>query len=268
MKIKIALMIGFSFVASLINGDIYLGESCFTLRSDVYAQNTKYSFKKYTDRQEGVIKKEQLVAGERLLLISAAIENNEPLPAENILSYNLKFYLQDTARVNIEVWEFEKSYKMTPFLKSYPAGLATFSWPSEILQYYKITLKDLFPLAKTSDAVRPTYLPIAFYYANPELRGQYYSFSFVPLKSITTLEYKFYKAQSINPIHSGKLRAIKKDQKIFIQWNGRNQNNQMADSGLFTLMITATYTPKPGTRPMPPVTTQYQFSHYLELLKR
>jgi len=268
MRIKIALMIGFSIVASLINGDIYLGESYFILRSDLYAQGTKYSFKEYADRKEGIIKKEQLVAGERLLLISAAIENSEPLPVGNISSYNLKFYLQDTARVNIEVWEFEKSYKMAPFLKSCPAGLTTFSWSSEIPQYYKIALKDLFPLAKTLDAARPTYLPIALYYAKPELRGQYYSFGFVPLKSITALEYKFYKAQSINPIHSGKFRNIKKDQKFFLRWNGRNQNNQMADSGLYTLMIIATYTPKPGTPTKPPVTTQYQFYHYLELLQR
>ncbi|NIP27579.1 MAG: hypothetical protein GWO38_28155 [Phycisphaerae bacterium] len=34
--------------------------------SELYAQNPKYPYKKYPNRKEGLIKKKQLVAGERL----------------------------------------------------------------------------------------------------------------------------------------------------------------------------------------------------------
>jgi len=111
-------------------------------------------------------------------------------------------------------------------------------------------------------------LPIAFYYTNPELKGQYYSFGFIPLKSVDTLDYKFYKFPSTSLIHSGKLRDVKKDQRIFIQWNGKDQNNRLIDSGLYTLVITSTYKPRPGARISPPVTTKYQFYHHLELLEK
>jgi hypothetical protein len=64
------------------------------------------------------------------------------------------------------------------------------------------------------------------------------------------------------------LRDIRKEQKIFISWNGRDQDNRLAESDLYTLVITTKYTPKPGTRPKPPVTTQYQFYHDVDLLEK
>jgi hypothetical protein len=269
MKIKSAPVGAFGFAASLINLiAFFVAIGWPTSPSALYAQNTRYPFKEYADRKEGIIKKATLVAGEKLLLISAVIENREPLPAGNISSYHLKFYLKNTGRVSIEIWEYDKSYKMEPFLRSYPAGLTKFQWPAEIPQYFDIALKDLFPLAKTLDSGPTTYLPIVFYYNNPELKGQYYSFGFIPLKSIDTLEYKFYKFQSTALVHSGKLRDLKKDQKLFIQWNGKGQNNRPFDSGLYTLVITSTYKPRPGVRPAPPVTTKYQFYHDLSLLER
>jgi len=264
MKIKIDLLGGFCVAVIVI---FFLGAP-FLPRNELYAQDRKYPFKDYGDRKEGINRKEQLVAGERLLIISAVVENREPSPVANASVYNLKFYLKDTSQVSIDVWEYDKSYEMEPWVRSYPSGLAKFSWPSEIPRYFKIALKDLYPLAKTLDSGRPIYLPIALYDTNPEQRGQFYSFGFIPLKSITELEYKIYKLQSPNPLHSGKLRDIRKEQKIFISWNGKDQNNRLAESDLYTLVITAKYTPKPGTRPKPPVTTQYQFYHDIDLLEK
>ncbi len=271
MEIKPAPFSSFCFVASLINLIAFFSAFDWPVSpSALYAQNKKYLFKEYTDpnRMEGIVLKPQLVAGEKLLLISATIENSEPPSAGNISSYNLKFYVKDTVRVSIEVWEYDKSYEMAPFLKSYPAGLAKYSWPPEIPLYFKIALKDLFPLAKTVDSGLPTYLPITLYYTNAELRGQFHSFGFTPLKSITILEYAFYPLSSTTPVHSGRKKDIRKDQKIFIQWNGKDSNNKMTDSGLYTLVITASYAPKPGTSPRPPITTQYRFYHQRDLLEK
>jgi len=128
MKITLARVGASGFAACVIKLLAFFAALAWsTSPSALYAQNTRYPFKEYADRKEGIIKKETLVAGEKLLLISAVIENREPLPAGNTSSCNLKFYLKNTARVSIEIWEYDKSYKMVPFLKSYPAGLTKFS---------------------------------------------------------------------------------------------------------------------------------------------
>jgi len=269
MRIKLGPLGSFCFAVCLINAGAFLAETDWPASpSRLYAQNKKYPFKEYANpnRMEG-IQREQLVAGERLLIISATIESSESLPAGNISSYNLKFYVKDRAQVSIDVWEYDKSYEMAPFLKAYPAGLAKYSWPPEIPLYFKIALKDLCPIAKTVDERLPIYLPIALYYTNAELRGQFYNFGFIPLKSITTLEYAFYSLSSTHPVHSGRMKDIRKDQKIFIQWNGTDLSNRMMDSGLFELVITATYIPKPGTKQRAPITTKYRFYHQRDLLE-
>ena len=267
MKIKAAFAQRICFAMTLINCSIdFSGLFSTCSQNHLYAQGNQYPYKEYADRREGIIRREQLVAGEKLLLISATIESSEPPPAAGISSYNLKFYVQDTARVSVEVWEYDKSYKMEPFLRSYPTGLAKFSWSSEIPLHYKIALKDLYPLAKTLDMGQPTYLPVALYYNRPEQHGQLYSFGLAPLKSIASLEFGFYSSQASNPAHSGSMRDLQKGQKILIQWNGKNLSNQMMDDGFYTLVITATYAPRPGTHPRPPITTQYRFYHQRELL--
>jgi len=269
MRIKLGPLGSFCFAACLINAGAFFTETYWLASPrELYAQDKKYPFKDYGDREEGIKRKEQLVAGERLLIISAVVENREPLTAENASTYNLKFYLRDTSQVSIDVWEYDKSYEMKPRVRSYASGLATFSWPSEIPRYFNIAPKDLYPLVKTLNSSRPIYLPISLYITNPERRGQFYSFGFIPLKPITELEYKIYRLQSPTPLHSGKLRDIRKEQKIFISWNGRDQNNRVVESDLYTLVITSNYRPKPGAPPRPPVTTQYQFYHDIDLLER
>lgn len=271
MKIKLIPPGVFCFSASLfVLITLFTGANWPGSPYTLYAQDKKYLFKEYTDpdRMEGIVRREQLVSGEKLLLIAATIESSVPEQANNIHSYNLKFYVNDAARVSIEVWEYEKSYKMEPLQKFYPAGLAKFSWPTEIPLYYKIALRDLFPVAKTSNTSQTIYMPIALYYTNPERRGQFYSFALTPLKNIDSLQYAFYKLQSSQPLHSGRPKNIKKDQKIFIQWNGKDQDNKMAGSGLYALVIMTNYKPKPGTNPKPPITTQYQFYHNLDLLEQ
>jgi len=271
MRIKLGSLGSFCFAVCLINARVFFAETDWpALPSALYAQDKKFPLKEYADpnRMEGIARKEQLVAGERLLIISATIENSDSLPAGRISFYNLKFHVKDSAKVSIEVWEYDQSYKMAPFLKSYPAGLAKYSWPPEIPLYFKIALKDLLPLAKTMEAVPPTYLPIALYYTDAEWRGQFYSFGFTPLKSVTTLEYTFCRLPSNDPIHSGRMKDIRRGQKIFIQWNGKDSSNKTAVSGLYKLVIAATYTPKPGTRARPPITTEYRFHHQADLMEK
>jgi hypothetical protein len=270
-KMKMGLLSNFCFAVCLTNFSAFFAEADWPASPNaLYAQDNKFPLKEYANpnRMEGIAPKEQLVAGERLLIISATIENSESLPDGRISSYNLKFYINDSAKVSIEVWEYDKFYKMAPFLKSYPAGLSKYSWPPEIPLYYKIALKDLLPLAKTMEAVPPTYLPIALYYTDAERRGQFYSFGFTPLKGITTLEYTFCRLPSNDPIHSGRMKDIRRGQKIFIQWNGKDSSNKMADSGLCKLVIAATYTPRPGTHARPPITTEYRFYHQADLMEK
>ena len=112
----------------------------------LYAQNTKYPYKRYEDRKEGITKPRKLVAGdEKLELISALIENDESEPQEESQWYKLGFYLPNTARVKIVVNQIEKSYKMEPSKRDYSSGTYRFSWPSEIAKYYNIALHELLP---------------------------------------------------------------------------------------------------------------------------
>ncbi|MGH7455276.1 MAG: hypothetical protein ACRENG_28235, partial [bacterium] len=121
MKIKPAPVGAFGFAASLINLIVFFAAFDWpTSPRELYAQDTRYLFKEYADRKEGIVRKEQLVAGEKLFIISLAVENREPLSSANASAYNLKFYLKDTSRVSIEIWEYDKFYKMEPLVRSYP----------------------------------------------------------------------------------------------------------------------------------------------------
>lgn len=134
----------------------------------IIVQEPKYKYKNYGDRREGIVPRTQLVTGEKLDLIAAKIENLEKVPTGSIPSqYRLGFYLAESARLKIEVREFEHSYKMQPTLKIYPPGCDAFKWPSKIPLHYGIDLDRLFPLSEIRGSGGSTIVPIVLFYERP-----------------------------------------------------------------------------------------------------
>jgi hypothetical protein len=242
----------------------------FASRKDSFAQATKYSYRQYEDRKEGIVKSKEPVAGEKLVLISAAIENNETIPKDNISLYNLGFWLQDTSRVLVVARELEKSYQMEPLRRDYPAGSNQFSWPSEIPLYYKITIKDLLPLAKVIGSGAPQIqqiVPLVLYYKEPQSTEVSYSFSLIGYRTIRELKYEIYRSDSLRLVYSGQSNNLRADKPFQIRWHGKDQTNKTAKNGLYTLVVEARFSAPPGETPPPPVFVNCQFYHYSELLK-
>jgi len=241
--------------------------------SPLYAQPSKYRYTRYQDRKEGLVKAKQLVAGEKLVLLSAAIENNEPMPTTSFAQYHFAFCLQDTSTVKIVVREFEKvyrqeemEYRLEPLQNKYPAGTNQFSWPAEIPLYYKLTVNDLIPLATAPGSEFDTIVPLLLFYAAPMNSEISYRFCFFPLQTISVLDYKIYRAKPLELVYSAKLRELRGEEKAYLRWPGKNQNNQPVNSGLYNLVVEATFRPLPGANAKK-LTTTYQFYHDAEIMR-
>ena len=226
----------------------------------LYAQ---YTSQKRGDRKEGIIKKRQLVAGERLTLVGAAIDLIEPLPANKIPDeFNLGVYLQESTKVKIEVREFKEYYKMQPLKMTYNSGKTTFSWPAKIPHHYNINLGDLYPLAKIRQAGKTKILPIALFYDKPRSTEVNYKFCFSPQKSIARLEYKIYQTQTGRLIFSGEMTDLLRDRIFCIRWNGKNSSNRSIKNGLYTLVVKATFVRAPGRATAKTVAVDTEFYHF------
>jgi hypothetical protein len=273
---RIARTLQLAAAVSLFGGEVEFSNTngCFDWGSLLYAQTPQYPYKRYENRKEGLVRSKQFVAGEKLVLLSAAIENNEAMPKTSFDKYRLVFCLPETSQVKILVREFEKVYKdvkmeyrMEPLQNEYPAGTNQFSWPAEIPLYYKLTIDDLVPLATAPGSEFDTIVPLLLFYAAPMNSAVSYRFCFFPLQTINVLEYKIYRANPLALIYSDKLRDLPGEQKIHLRWPGKDQNNKPAGSGLYNLVIEATFRALPGTNAKK-LTTTYQFYHDIEIIKR
>lgn len=246
--------------------------TCFLINSNniLFSQDEKYPFKKYSDRWEGIVEDRQLVAGEKLVLISAKLETNENIPITAEDAYNLKFCLEKSDHLKIEVWGYEKydkPYKMVPLRTKYLHGLNTFSWPSKISKFYNFSLNDLSALAQiiTTDNI-PVYVPLVLYCKDKNIEIENYNFCFIPFNSIEILEYKICEKSSGITLYYGKLSNLIKENKFSIKWNGRNTRNELVQNGYYILIIQAAYKARPGKKQKPEVTTIYEFYHNIEIL--
>lgn len=263
-KAKFAILSFFFLNLPIFHFDSSIIKSS-TLINSLYAQ--PYPYKKFENRKEGLIKKKTLVAGEKLVLISTSIENQEIIP-NNVTSYNLGFYLNDSAKIKIEVREFEHYYKMEPLQNNYGPGIQTFSWPSEIPGYYKINLIDLFPLAKISGSGIFKIVPIVLYYEQPSSADLFYRFGFIPNNTIKQLEYNIYRLKQKEPIFTCILKELIKDKIFYIRWNGKNNQNNPVPTDPLILNIKATFKSTPGREIRREVTLNYHFYHFVDLLKQ
>ncbi len=235
--------------------------------ASLQAQEDKYSYKVYNDRKEGIVPAKTLVAGERLVLVSAGIESSESLSSGEPLEYKLAFYLhQGARRMSLTVRELKKRYKMEPLRREYPAGLNSFSWPAEIPRFYQISLQDLAPLAEISDSSGKKIVPVAIFSAAPKHAELNYRFCFIPLQAISILEYKIYPFGSLAPIYAATLRGINAEEEAPLRWHGKDRNNRMAGDGWYHIAVEATFKPLPGENARR-VNLRHTFYHAAEILK-
>ncbi len=231
-----------------------------------FVQNLKYPYQNYGDRREGIVPKRRLVAGERLDLIAAQIENLERVPTGLTPNrYKLGFYLIDSTRLKIEVREFEHSYKMQPTREIYPPGLNVFAWPSEIPMYYGIVLANLLPISVDRKPEGNTIVPIILYYNRPYNSEMRYIFSFEAYKPISVLEYKIVDTHE-RLIFTKRLQDLR--EIIHLHWNGRDLNNVPVASGVLRLNVRACFRPPPGASVSPCITLNYKFYHVPDLLRQ
>lgn len=260
-----AVACGLCLTASLLLGGHYFSDvfTLFDAGNNLYAQDNRYLYKSYGDRKEGIVRSQQLVKGERLILVAAVIDDQDAeLPRDNA-PYHLGFYLKDSAKVNIEIWEFEKLYKMEPSQNAWNEGPQQFAWPSEIPRYYNISINDLFPLAKVAGSHSQKIVPVVLYYDQPQGAEVRYDFRFVALDEIDTLKFKVYDLQTAapQPVYQGTLSDQRAHARINVRWPGKDQNNRAVKNGWYCLFLEAKF------KARPPVTSKYQFYHHAGLLQ-
>lgn len=232
----------------------------------VHAQEPKYPYKAYEDRKEGIVKERQLVAGEKLVLVSAAIANDKPAPESAAQTFNMGFYLPHETRLKVVLREYSKAYKLELLQQAYPAGVFRYSWPAEIPQFYQIGLGDLHPLVKVSEPGSQKIVPPVLFIDQPDRGEVHYSFCFIPYHDLGTAEFNIYPAEALEPIYSGSIKELDAEKEFYIDWPGTNKKGETAKSGLYSLVVTATFSPRPGT-PATTVTSKYQFYHTPDFFK-
>ena len=241
----------------------------FIIISNTIPVNTlhaqKYPYKEFKNRNEGIVKDIELIAGERLDLLSSTVENIEKRPGTNPQLYNLAFYLAESVSVDIDVKEIKKSYLMRPTQRQYSDGLNIFSWPAKIPSYYHINLDKLFPIAEIYDSEINTVVPLILYYKKPINKILLYKFCFRAQSPIEKLVYKIFKLSSHLLIYEKKLGNL--DDFFFINWNGKNKENITQDNDWYYLSIRAEFESFPGSTYKPTVTLNYKFFHFKNIIQ-
>jgi hypothetical protein len=232
----------------------------------VHAQEPKYPYKAYEDRKEGIVNERQLVAGEKLVLVSAAIANDKPAPKSEARVFSMGFYLPSETKLRVVLREYSKAYKLELLQQDYPAGVFRYSWPAEIPQFYQIGLGDLHPLVKVSEPGSQKIVPPVLFFDQLDGKEVHYSFGFIPYHNIGVAEFNIYPAETLEPIYSGSIEHVDAEKEFYIDWPGTNKKGETAKGGLYTLVVTATFNPRPGT-PATTVTSKYQFYHTPDFFK-
>ena len=238
----------------------------FDINNTILAQND-FSYKDRGNRFEGIVEYFELVAGEKMVLISSIIENNEIKSEKLPEKYNLGFYISEDASLNIEVKEIEKLYRMIPKQKNYKAGFITFPWPSQIPHHYQISLKQLCPLAKIYQPGMTTVVPIVLFEQTPQIDHLTYNFAFIPLRTIETLNYKIKRLKTDRSVFEKRIRDLPMDEVFHVTWDGRDNRNIPQSSDWYYIYIEAEFEPLFGSNDKPKkVFLNYKFYHYSELL--
>jgi len=234
----------------------------FGIVQALYAQDGPYAYAAFNDRKEGILKKRELVAGEKLVLVAAAIANNEAPPPTGNSPYRLGFYLPGPAKVKVQIWEFGKQYKMEPLKKQWQSGPNQFAWSPEIPRYFNIAVKDLLPMARMTESPEQEIVPVVLYYRRPEGAVVSYQFYVVALDEIVALTYKIYNLQAEPPVlvYIAVLQNLPAHQHLKVPWHGKDQNHRATASGKYGLFLEARF--KRGT-----VAAEYTFYHHARLLQ-
>jgi hypothetical protein len=234
--------------------------------NELFAQEPRYSYRVYQDRKEGIVPQRTLVAGEKLVLVSAELESNEAARAQNTPQYKLAFYLRNgTKKISLVVREPKKRYKMEPLRREYPAGFNSFAWSSEIPRFYDITIHDLAPLAESADLTGEFIVPVVLFSTSVKPATLQYRFGIVPLQTISVLEYKIYPPNSLQAIYAAKLRDLHADEEACLRWHGKDQNNMVVKDGRYQLTVEATFKALPGESAKQTY-VKYVFYHHAEAL--
>lgn len=232
------------------------------------AQDERFQYQRYENRKEGIVNRKELIAGEKLVLISASIENNEKLDNNREPEkLNLDFCINDSVKIKIQVREFEHNYLMVPLNENYGKGKHTFQWPAEIANFYKITHQEMLPLGMVKSNHSKKIVPMMIYNSKPKNLTVVYKFSFYPHQTIFQLKYYIYGSNINQPIFSDERKNLIKDEIFDLRWNGRDTYDQPAPNGQYNLFVEATFQPAFGSVNYRKIPLTFQFDHFANFLK-
>ena len=230
-----------------------------------FGQETPYPYQDYGDRKEGILPySAKLVAGEKIELITAAIESVESPSAAISDRCSLGFYSHSNSEIEIKVREIDAHYLMEPRQRWFDSGLQTYSWPATIVDYCQIKLLDLLPLGELLTPGKKQIVPIFIYRGKPLAEEVNYRFGFSALKSVRELTYEIFRGEELESLNHGQLHNLRANEIFYVLWNGRNSKDEPLASGLYTLSIQVRFQSLPGQLPNV-VTLNLEFYHFREL---
>ncbi len=227
------------------------------IQAQLFSQD-EYYIHQYEDRLEGIIKETKLVSGEQLTLLSAVIENKETLASPFPPCYQLAFFLDKPASLNVDVKASNHSYLMHPLREDYNQELNIFSWPSIIPLHFGISINALSVVAELYTDEPNTVVPVVLYANNPVIESLKYNFCFHTTNTIDVLFYRIYHANSQRLVYEGQLSDLDFDQLFYIHWSGCDMQKNAQHSGWYYLNIEAIISNQI-------VTLQYKFYHHHDL---
>lgn len=235
--------------------------------SAAYSQEYKDAYQSRQDefdpRKEGIKEfKTKPVTSDKIVLLSALIHTDISEQAPMPEAIQLGFYTEQRAPVSVEIFCEPKLYYVDPLRENWGPGMATFTWPTEIMKRHQIPADDLYARAVLVEQATRTLFPAFFYFRESPSAVQVYEFIVAPLRKMQ-MQYWIIDADSDSLIITGTEQSIGANKQRNITWDGRDDFGNEVPEGEYLLKLQGTYKPQFGRRRT--ISVNYRFLHKTKL---
>jgi hypothetical protein len=233
------------------------------IQINLYSQNINdsYQFRKdqFDPRKEGIKEKHINVSGDRILLLSALINTLQdvtPVPD----TIHLGFYTENRIASSVSITD-DTTYFVDPENTEWGPGLATFIWPTAIMQRNNISPKNLYVRTVLMETSKHFIFPACLYYRKPPTRVKKYTFVIVPQRTMN-LKYWIIDPDSDRVIRVGPGQTIRGYKKYNISWDCLDEESNPVHEGEYIFKIQGKYYDTMGR--ILTVSTSYKFYHKIQ----
>jgi hypothetical protein len=234
-----------------------------------YSQETEDGYRlrqdEFDPRKEGIKEhRTKPVCSDKIVLLSAliktALAGKAPMP--DVI--RLGFYTEEKTRASVEIIHEPKLYYVDPIRQEWGPGLATFRWPTTIIQRYEISPDELYARATFIERGERTVFPACLYFEDPPGVVEEYRFVVAPLREML-VQYWIVDLKADTIVVAGTQQSIAANEHRLITWDGTDRLGREVPEGEYLLKLEGTYKPRFEKKRKVPVS--YRFFHKTRLGK-